>query len=212
MGVAVTVNHDGAANVSLTMITAAHRTFVLAATTSVAFVLSVPAFAQSNNRTSATAVREYAPVAHVDTEHASPPPNFTVAAPLRPTVALMLRRSPTFRRQCQRIANAPHLIVALRRAGLPMPHRSRARSQVVRPATGLMAATIDVPPLDDDVELIAHELEHVIEQLDDVDLATAATRTNTGVVMSSDGQPVFETRRAIRVGLLVAEEVRRTDR
>jgi hypothetical protein len=203
------VNHDVTPNVSLCMVTAAQRTFVLAAA---AIVLSVPAFAQSNSRTSGTAVRQYAPAAQVDTEDASLPPNLVVAASLRSAVALMLRRSHTFRRQCQRIANAPYLIVALRRAGIPLPRGIRARSHVVRSATGQLAATIDVPALDDDVELIAHEVEHVIEQLDEVDLVTAAARTNTGVVMRSGHQPVFETRRAIHVGLLVAREVRQTDR
>ncbi len=206
------MNGGGAAHVLLTMVATARGTFVLASATSVAFVLSVPAFAQSNSRSSATVAREYVPAAHVDTENVSPPPNFIVTPEFRPVVTLMLRRSHTFRRQCQRIANAPHATVALQRARSPMPGGVRARTQMVRADAGALHAAIGVPALDDDVELIAHELEHIIEQLDDIELATAASRTNTGVVVSAKDQPVFETRRAIQVGLNVAREVRRTGR
>ena len=75
---------------------------------------------------------------------------------------------------------------------------------------GSLTAAIDVPAMDDDVELIAHELEHVIEQLDDVDLATAASRTDSGVVVFARDEQVFETRRATEAGRRVALEVRRT--
>jgi len=197
--------------VLLTMVVAAPRTLVLASATSVALVMSVPAFAQSNSRSSATVARQYVPAVHIDTEHGSPPPNFIVTPQFRPVVSLMLRRSQTFRRQCQRIAHAPHVTVALQRARLPMPGGVRARTQMVRADAGMYAA-IHIPALDDDVELIAHEVEHIIEQLDEIDLAAAASRTNTGVVASAKDQPVFETRRATQVGLNVAREVRRTDR
>jgi len=204
------VNAVAAANVLFTMVAAAHRTRVLASATSVAIVLSVPLFAQSNN-SSATVAREYLPASHVDAEDSSPPPNFIVATSFGPVVALMLRRSHTFRRQCQRIANAPSVTITLQRAASPLPRRVRARTHIVRSDSGGLSAAIDVPALDDDVELIAHELEHIIEQLDEIDLITAAKRTNSGVMLSAQDQPVFETRRAIRIGLLVAREVRRSE-
>lgn len=62
--------------------------------------------------------------------------------------------------------------------------------------------------LDDQVELIAHEIEHVIEQLDGVDLRVRATLPASGV-RSRDHGDEFETTRAIRVGRMVAAEVRR---
>jgi hypothetical protein len=110
----------------------------------------------------------------------------------------------------QRIANAPHVTVASGGRDRLWDARSRADSD--GQSRFEPYAAIDVPALDDDVELIAHELEHIIEQLDDIDLATAASRTNTGVMVAAKDQPVFETRRAIQVGLNVAQEVRRTDR
>jgi hypothetical protein len=205
------VNAVAVANVSLIMVAAAHRTRVLASATSLAIVLSVPLFAQSNS-SSATVAREYIPASHVDAEDSSTPRNFIVATVFRPVVALMLRRSHTFRRQCQRVANAPDLTVALRLAASPMPRGVRARTRIVRsPSRGLSAA-IEIPALGDDVELIAHELEHIIEQLDEIDLMTVAKRTNSGVMLSAHDEPVFETRRAIQVGLLVAREVRRSER
>ena len=55
-------------------------------------------------------------------------------------------------------------------------------------------------------EYLAHELEHVLEQLDEVVLAHAVANHVHGA--SSNGTPpVFETRRAIVVGKLVAAEV-----
>jgi hypothetical protein len=57
-------------------------------------------------------------------------------------------------------------------------------------------------------ELIGHELEHVIEQLDGVDLAGTARRAPTTVWLS--GRDSFETVRAIQTGQLVAGEFART--
>ena len=56
------------------------------------------------------------------------------------------------------------------------------------------------------IEYFAHELEHVVEQLDRVDLARASASHVHGA--SATGRPpVFETRRAIVIGRLVANEV-----
>ena len=51
-----------------------------------------------------------------------------------------------------------------------------------------------IPPVDDHVELIAHELEHVIEQLDDIDLRTLAKVPSSGV------QALRGTRGSVRNG------------
>ena len=55
-------------------------------------------------------------------------------------------------------------------------------------------------------EYLAHELEHVLEQLDEVDLAHAVASHVHGA-KANGTPPVFETRRAIVVGRLVAAEV-----
>jgi hypothetical protein len=139
------------------------------------------------------------------------PPNLIVPS-FRPLVAEMLRASPTFRGQCQRIANEPLLTVRLGRAVRPLADQSRARTRIGREQSGALVASIEVPPFDNDVELIAHEIEHVVEQLDRIDLASAATRTGTGVQVLSTAPLTFETTRATTIGRRVAEEVRRAAR
>ena len=67
----------------------------------------------------------------------------------------------------------------------------------------LVSVDIHLTSFDEPVELIAHEIEHVIEQLDGIDLETHV-RTGT-VSKREDG--AFETRRAIEVGRRVARDV-----
>ena len=56
------------------------------------------------------------------------------------------------------------------------------------------------------IELIAHEFEHILEQLDSVDLAAMAARSGTGVrAVSELGH--FETDRAIAAGRRVESEM-----
>jgi hypothetical protein len=66
---------------------------------------------------------------------------------------------------------------------------------------------VEIMDHDNQEELIAHELEHVIEQLDGIDLHALASRPATGVHVCADG--AFETTRAVKVGRAVAGEVRR---
>jgi hypothetical protein len=56
------------------------------------------------------------------------------------------------------------------------------------------------------VEYLAHEIEHVLEFLDEVDLAAAAAQGIHGVT-ESGRSAAFETSRAIAIGRLVAGEV-----
>src|SRR4029453_7417849 len=114
-------------------------------------------------------------------------------------------RSATFRRQVLRIAVAPYVSVRLQAAPTPLPREVRAKTEFAH-KDGRIVANIDITPLDNDVELIAHELEHVIEQLDDIVLAAQAARPNTGV-RASGTTGVFETKRATRIGQKVAQEV-----
>jgi hypothetical protein len=120
----------------------------------------------------------------------------------------MIRGSATFRRQCLRIAAEPRLTIRLQHTTASGTHGARAITHIVRQSGGLMSANIDIGPLENEVELIAHELEHVIEQLDEVDLASLASLPDTGVSVLEAGGVVFETARAVRVGLQVAREVR----
>ena len=116
----------------------------------------------------------------------------------------MWRDSLTFRRQCRRLAAADHLRVTLR---LEEPQRRpsfSARTVFERAEGVLVAAHVFMSLSPDAVELIAHEVEHVLEQLDGADLGA---QVGSGHVWKrADG--AFETRRATQVGRRVAHEVK----
>jgi hypothetical protein len=179
----------------------------------VAGVLNVSAFAQTDTkprmlaleRSTAGIVREY--VATGGTDSSALPPNIDASGAYQGTLKWMLRHSATFRQQCRRIANAAVEIV-IRPAARPL-HGADARGDIVRRADGVLEATLDIARGRDAVQLIAHEIEHVIEQLDQIDLPARAAVADSGVRMGGGVERVFETTRAIHIGLKVAQEVRR---
>jgi hypothetical protein len=149
-------------------------------------------------------VRTYGDV-HAPAAPPDVPPNLAMPSGFRPMVESMLRRSATFRRQCLRIALAKDLRVFLRSAPTAQTSGVRARTSLRTTADGVHAV-VELVSLHDPVELIAHEIEHVIERLDGVDLRRQAALPGTGVHNGGDG--TYETRRAVRTGLIVAREVR----
>jgi Tol biopolymer transport system component len=86
---------------------------------------------------------------------------------------------------------------------LPRRPSSRARTVLARKDSSLVSANVYLTPSLDAPELIAHELEHILEQLDGVDLQAQAG--NDAVWKADDG--AFETRRAIEAGRRVAREI-----
>ena len=182
-------------------------------------VTAVPGFAQTNSsyraafgleRTSWGALREY-PARAADGSHAMPP-NLLAPRGYQELLASMVRRSATFRRQCLRIAYTPGLVVQLESLRVSAaPSHVRAETHITR-KDGRVLAIVRLFSLDDPVELIAHEIEHIIEQLDGVDLQARAAATDSGVRVRRGDGPVFETTRAARVGLMVAAEVRQAGR
>jgi hypothetical protein len=134
------------------------------------------------------------------------PPNLIFPEIYGATIEAMLLRSPAFRRQCLRLANAPHVTVRLRNLYYNERTTSRAQTRIVRTSEGGLDATVLIQPLEDLAELIAHELEHIIEQIDGVDLQTQSALPGTGVRTQTDGS--FETIRAARIGVLVARQTR----
>jgi hypothetical protein len=122
----------------------------------------------------------------------------------------MLLDSPTFRRQCLRIAGERHLTIHLVIAPPASRSNVRALTTITRQPDGRQSARIVIAPRHDVVELVAHEFEHIIEQLDGVDLAARAPRPQGGVRMQSESSGVFETVRATRIGQRVSAEVRRS--
>ena len=182
----------------------------------VQIVFAVSGFAQSNSgnratttidRTVGSALREYVVSRPQEVWPEAVPPNLEAGIYL-PVVQEMLKRSPTFRRQCWRITTASELVVTLQPGSRPMVTRVRARTRISRDGHRLVAY-IEIFSPDQAAELIAHELEHVIEQLDGVDLASKADAAMSGVRRGEAPEPAFETVRATRAGMTVAAEVRR---
>jgi hypothetical protein len=187
------------------------RRFTVLALASCMFLLhDRPAIAQSSStleRVSLTSVHHYVAGDAIPRQLALPP-NLVVSALYRPLVEAMLRDSPTFRRQCVRIAAEPELTVHLSFSPPPRRWSHRAMTRLTRNAQGHLTAVIAIGPFEDKQELIAHEFEHVIEQLDGVDLAARAAWPHTGVTPIGHRGAVYETTRAQRVGLKVVSELR----
>ena len=133
-----------------------------------------------------------------------PPPNLIVPPSHDKLVSEMWRRSATFRRQGRRIAEDTGLVVRVHVNPLVPGESARATTRVRR-QVGSLAADVSIRDTGYFVELLAHELEHVLEQLDRIDLPAAAQRPGRAVWDTGDG--AFETIRAIHVGRQVAAEV-----
>jgi hypothetical protein len=134
------------------------------------------------------------------------PANLFVDGLLQPLVADMYALSATFREQCRRIALVPSVRVFLRPVSVREPLNGRARATIRRFSTGAMTADVRLPmPIREHeaIELIAHELEHVLEQIDRVDLARLAA-ARAGAARLADG--AYETERARDAGRTVAAE------
>ncbi len=172
-----------------------------------------PTLAQSSPgfelaRTSFTSVHEYV-AAEAIPRQLSPPPNLVISDAYRQLVESMLRDSPTFRRQCVRIAGEPLLTVYVNIQPPPWPSGIRAATHVSRQPNGRLSAHIAIAPLNDVIELLAHEFEHVIEHLDGVDLAALAALPRTGVHQQDEMHAAFETVRATYIGRKVTAELGR---
>jgi hypothetical protein len=177
-------------------------------------VSTIPGFAQSNTGVEryptislATVSRPYEAGRSAGYDHVQLAPNFSVASVYRDQVEQMLRRSRTFRRQSARIGAARHLAVELLGAGR-QTGRAAAWTTIAHEPDGRLHASMTVAHVGRTAELIAHELEHVIEQLDGVDLRHLSRVAESGVRRCDCASTeAFETTRAIRIGLRVAEEM-----
>ena len=133
-----------------------------------------------------------------------PPINLRVDPFVQPVVDRMWQASPTFRRQCRRLAAEPDLQVTVSREDEPTRSSfANARTALTFEGNVPVAAHVFLKTTVNGPELIAHELEHILEQLDRVDLQAQA---GNGVVWKSD-RASFETRRAIEIGRRVAREI-----
>jgi hypothetical protein len=133
------------------------------------------------------------------------PANVDMPPDLDAALTTLLAQSSTLRRECAAIAAASdraHIVIQ------PIPpdtSGARARTSFVREARGRLNAYIDVPFDADFPELIAHEFEHVVEQIEGLNLRRLTERRGSGVREAPDGS--FETARACAAGRAAAREV-----
>lgn len=133
---------------------------------------------------------------------ASSLPSNIDAGLLQPNVIELLQRSPTFRQQCQRIAAARVLRVSLH-VGTAVEVGALAQTVITRYEAGGIRADVTLRFSEDYLQLLAHEFEHILEQVEGVDLRDEAAsgrawRTPSGA---------WETRRAFNAGVRVRREV-----
>lgn len=132
------------------------------------------------------------------------PSNLEAASVFRPFLDKMWQASPAFRGQWRRLAAGTGARLSVLVEDLPRPGPSYKARTLLRHQDGsLVSAQVYLKPSLDAPELIAHELEHILEQLDGVDLHAQA---GNGVVWKA-GDGAFETRRAIEAGRRVAREI-----
>ena len=126
-------------------------------------------------------------------------------AQLQPLVDDVLRRSIAFRRQWQRLAAVPRLTVRIQLVHAHHVVDAHAATEVSAQPDGSLLAVIAIPGGTRLPELIAHEVQHVLERLDGVRVA-ARHALGDGSVRRGSG--TFETARAVLVGQMVAREYR----
>ncbi|SRR6266542_492473 len=126
--------------------------------------------------------------------------------PFQSTLEIMWRTSPTFRRQCLRIAAEPALTVRLRAEAGQKPGSPRARTEFSRRGGALTLADVVISDARDRIELIAHELEHVIEQIEGLRLRESSCAVDNYRTSS------HESCRAIDAGRRIAREVEEAER
>jgi len=130
------------------------------------------------------------------------PANIELPDDLARTLRRLRDRSPTFKAQCERIALAEHLRVTVR-LDTSMPGRCQAFT-TIRRVRGQIHADVHVPPGRLLTELVAHEFEHLLEQIEGLDLRTLSRTRGSGVWAVE--HEIFETDRARRAGQVVLAE------
>ena len=105
-------------------------------------------------------------------------------------IAPMLSLSATFRAQCRRIAEASKLLVLMRLDPALVDRSYKARTAIHRTTSGILVAQVQLSVRTDPVEWIAHENEHIVEQLEGLSLPALAA-VNHGAWLTAD--KTFET-------------------
>lgn len=131
------------------------------------------------------------------------PSNIVMPDMLQRALQKIYDRSPTFRAQCERLARAPDLRVTVR-LNNAIPSGCRAFT-IIRRQGNEIRAEVHLPPGRGLVELAAHEFEHLIEQVEGLNLRSLARTRGTGVYEVY--REAFESDRAIRAGRVVLGEI-----
>jgi hypothetical protein len=134
------------------------------------------------------------------------PANIVVQLQLRAAVVRLWEGSPTFRAQVQKIAEHPLYRVAVAvEPSLSINRSYRAQCVLRVYSTGFVTARVMVPLNRQVDELIPHELEHVVEHIEGVDVKRDAHRFGGGAYDTGHGH--IETLRAVRVGRQARQEL-----
>jgi hypothetical protein len=131
------------------------------------------------------------------------PPNLKVPNDLRPLLEQALQRSPTFQRQMKTLLRTQRVRMSVVYGGLRGLRLFQAQSTVTHHEWGALVVDTTLYAPADMVELVAHETEHVCEQIEGLNLPSLAGRRDTGVY---DVGGHFETLRAIAAGRRVSRE------
>jgi hypothetical protein len=134
------------------------------------------------------------------------PKNIWVQSSLRDTMRSLWHHSPTFRAQCLKIGeHRRYHVQIVMDAALVLQRRCRAQCTLRTFSSGLVMARIAVPDKHELTELIPHEIEHVLEHIEGVDLRRNLVTGGHGVYEAGDGR--LESARAISAGRKVRAEM-----
>ena len=136
------------------------------------------------------------------------PANIEVSIDLGSVLQRIYARSPTFRAQFEQISANRNLHVRMRID----PHiPSSYRAYTIFSRRGLqILADIRLPPGGHLAEFVAHEFEHILEQIEGLSLRRLAGVKGSGVRLVD--RDLYETDRAEAAGRIVAEELVRETR
>jgi hypothetical protein len=128
------------------------------------------------------------------------PSNIVVQEELRAAVVRLWSGSPTFRAQVLKIGAHGRYRVAVTLDATITLDRDKCRAQCVMRvySTGFVMARVSLPDRRDLDELIPHELEHVVEHIEGVDVRRDVFRHGGGAYDAGRGR--IETVRAMRAG------------
>jgi hypothetical protein len=124
------------------------------------------------------------------------------AGMLQSNVLALLQRSATFQQQCMRIAAVRVLRVTVR-VSTAVEVGALAQTVITRYDAGAIRAEVTLRFSEDYLLLLAHEFEHILEQVERVDLRDEAASGRAWRTASG----AWETRRAFNAGVRVRKEV-----